>query len=185
MAKARLPLQEKPSQGRLPSVYRIFHIQFIQESALERNDPNLTIDFPERRNMGPRNTSRNDEINLKKTEVEFEHQANGRNPPPRSPANWCIVQHKPHPLSKCRAFLAKPLDEKTKKLRQNRVCFLCIASCDHFAKDCKVKIACTECKSDKNLAAKSSERTAKRVKRTKINRRMGMHLNKMGNQTRA
>ncbi len=57
------------------------------------------------------------------------------------------------PLSKCRAFLAKPLEEKTRILRQNRVCFHCIASCDHFAKNCKTKVECSICKSDKHLVA--------------------------------
>ncbi len=37
-------------------------------------------------------------------------------------------------------------------LRNNGVCFRCIVSCDHLAKDCKAKVVCTKCGSDKHLA---------------------------------
>ena len=72
--------------------------------------------------------------------------------PVLSHANWCIFHRKPEPLKKCRVFQAKTFDEKTKILKQNRICFRCIASCDHLAKDCKAKITLTECKSNRQLA---------------------------------
>jgi hypothetical protein len=126
---------------------------FIQELSLEGNDPNLIIEIPEKKNTGMRNLSWRQEISVKKTEIEAQDRRVGHDPPPRNPTNWCIVHHKGHPLSKCRAFQAKPLDERTTILRKNRVCFRCIASCDHFAKDCKAKVVCTECGSNKHLAA--------------------------------
>ena len=90
---------------------------------------------------------------MKKTGIETGDHGDGQDPQARNPTNWCIVHHKGHPLNKCRAFQAKSLDEKTRLLRQNRVCFRCILSCNHLAKDCKAKVTCTECGSDKHLAA--------------------------------
>ncbi|XP_028407859.1 uncharacterized protein LOC114530488 [Dendronephthya gigantea] len=119
---------------------------FIQELSLERNNPNLIIDLPER-DPGLRSRSR-EVISTKRTEVKT---------PPRDPSNWCLVHQKPHPLRKCRAFLAKPLAEKTKIVKENGVCFRCLASCEHCAKDCQTKVTCTECDSDKHLAALHSE----------------------------
>ena len=122
---------------------------FIQELSLERNDPNLIIDIPDKKpTLNPRWPK--EEIRVKKTNVE---SGNSATPPALSPANWCIVHQKPHPLSRCRAFQAKSLDERTKILKQNRVCFHCIASCDHLARNCKAKITCTECGSTKHLSA--------------------------------
>ena len=86
-------------------------------------------------------------IRVKKTNVE---SGNSATPPALSPANWCVVHQKPHPLSRCRAFQAKSLDERTKILKQNCVCFR-IASCDHLARNCKAKITCTECGSTQHL----------------------------------
>jgi hypothetical protein len=128
---------------------------FIQELALERNDPNLIIEVPDRdrKPVGHRPSFRHEEISVKKTDIGPSDHRNGQNTLARTPANWCTIHNKPHPLSKCRAFLAKPLEEKTRILRQNRVCFHCIASCDHFAKNCKTKVECSICKSDKHLVA--------------------------------
>ena len=127
---------------------------FIQELALDRNDPNLILDTPEKKNTGNRYTGRQDEVNVKKTGVQFKNQEHEHNKlPARNHANWCIIHNKPHPFSKCGAFQVKPLEERTRILRQHRLCFRCIASRDHFAKNCKAKTVCSICKSDKHVAA--------------------------------
>lgn len=126
---------------------------FIQELSLERNDPNLTMAVPENRNTGIRHPSQRQEISTKKTGIHAEDNGAGHDPPARDPTNWCIVHRTGHPLNECRAFQAKSLDERSNILRQNRVCFRCIASCDHLAKDCKAKVVCVECGSDKHLVA--------------------------------
>ena len=87
-------------------------VTFIQELSLERNDPNLIIEIPEKKNTGMRNPSWRQEISVKKTEIEAQDRRVGHDPPPRNPTNWCIVHHKGHPLStikgytlsKCRAL---------------------------------------------------------------------------------
>jgi hypothetical protein len=109
--------------------------------------------YDKKKNKGMRNPSWRQEISVKKTEIEAQDRRVGHDPPPRNPKNWCIVHYKGHPLSKCRAFQAKPLDERTTIQRKNRVCFRCIASCEHLAKDCKAKVVCTECGSNKHLVA--------------------------------
>jgi hypothetical protein len=45
-------------------------VTFIQELSLERNDPNLIIEIPEKKNIGMRNPSWRQEISVKKTEIE-------------------------------------------------------------------------------------------------------------------
>jgi hypothetical protein len=119
---------------------------FIQELSLERNNPNLVIDTVER-DTGVRNRPR--EANTNKTEVDTDDTGETT---PCDPSNWCLIHQKPYPLRKCRVFLAKALGERTKIVKENGVCFRCIASREHVAKDCKANIVCSECGSVKHLA---------------------------------
>ena len=67
---------------------------FIQELSLERNDPNLIIDIPEKKNPGTRSPSWRREIDVKKTEIEAEDPRIRDDPPPRkssSPDQWRYV----------------------------------------------------------------------------------------------
>lgn len=43
--------------------------------------------------------------------------------------------------------------EDRKKLLKENICYRCLASTDHQAKDCKVTVKCEECNSKKHLAA--------------------------------
>lgn len=54
----------------------------------------------------------------------------------------------PHPLRKCRGFRENTLQE-----RENLICFRCCSSTTHQANDCKAVIQCSECNSDKHIAA--------------------------------
>ena len=73
----------------------------------------------------------------------------------------CIIHQRPHPVSKCRVFRAKPIEERKNLLRQHRLCFRCLASTTHMAKDCKLSIKCTECESDRHPAALHVEKPLK------------------------
>lgn len=66
----------------------------------------------------------------------------------------CTLHKKDHPLPKCRTFRLKSLEEREAFLRESYICYKCCASSKHMAKDCKVKIQCSECNSDKHCAAR-------------------------------
>lgn len=65
----------------------------------------------------------------------------------------CPIPHKPHPLKKCKRFRHMLLDDRKKFLKENSICFRCCGSTTHQAKDCDVSIKCSECSSDRYLAA--------------------------------
>ena len=116
--------------------------KFIQNLSLERNDPNLTTEIPERE--AP--TSRR----IYKTEMGKDG-VNGTDS--FDLGKWCILHNKPHPLSECRAFRNKPIADKKALLKQHRICYRCVASTSHQAKTCPCTTTCSECNSDLHLAA--------------------------------
>ena len=69
------------------------------------------------------------------------------------PARWCVIHKLSHPLSKCHAFRAMPLTERQNLLSQHRICFHCLATTNHLAKDCATQVKCSECHSDKHVTA--------------------------------
>ncbi|KAI4899545.1 hypothetical protein NFI96_016157, partial [Prochilodus magdalenae] len=69
------------------------------------------------------------------------------------PDHECPIHRKPHPLKKCRAFHTKPIEERKAYLKDNHICYKCCGSTQHVAKDCKVPIKCSECNSERHIAA--------------------------------
>lgn len=65
----------------------------------------------------------------------------------------CPIHKKPHPLNKCRGFREKTLGDCKAYLREHKICFRCCDSSTHQAKDCKAEITCSECNSNKHIAA--------------------------------
>ncbi|XP_058887670.1 uncharacterized protein LOC131738129 [Acipenser ruthenus] len=65
----------------------------------------------------------------------------------------CPIHKKPHPLQKCRGFREKPLEERKTFLRENSICFRCVSSTAHQAKNCKAVIQCSECEATSILQA--------------------------------
>ncbi|XP_013856011.1 uncharacterized protein LOC106511825, partial [Austrofundulus limnaeus] len=65
----------------------------------------------------------------------------------------CPIHRKPHPLRKCRAFKEKSFEDRMALLRENNICFRCCSSSTHIARNCKIKLQCTECKSEKHHTA--------------------------------
>lgn len=57
----------------------------------------------------------------------------------------CPIQHKPHPLSKCRGLRGKHLDDTKTYLKEHSICLRCCGSTKHVAKDCKTMLKCMEC----------------------------------------
>ena len=72
---------------------------------------------------------------------------------PWDPAKWCVLHKLCHPRGKCRAFRSKSLAERKALLTQHGICFCCLASTNHLAKDCIAVVKCSECQSDKHMAA--------------------------------
>ena len=58
-----------------------------------------------------------------------------------------------HPLGNCHAFRAKPLSERRNLLSQHGILFCCLSSSTHLAMDCVTPIKCSECQSDRCVAA--------------------------------
>ena len=52
-----------------------------------------------------------------------------------------------------RAFRAKSIEERKSLVRKHHLCFRCLSSVSHMAKDCKFPVKCSECGSDRHLAA--------------------------------
>lgn len=66
----------------------------------------------------------------------------------------CVLFIENHTLCvKCRAFREKPIEDREIFLKENNVCFKCCSSSSHIAKNCKVKVQCFECKSEKHHTA--------------------------------
>ncbi|XP_063758758.1 uncharacterized protein LOC134877255 [Eleginops maclovinus] len=132
---------------------------FIRAEAKMRNDPSFAAAAP---SNTPSNTppkwekfptkSAKTPIAVHKTEVD--NPAKGdETKGSDNPKKECPIHKKPHPLPKCRAFRAKLLDERKALLKENGICFRCCSSTSHQAKDCKAIIQCSECNSDRHIAA--------------------------------
>lgn len=75
--------------------------------------------------------------------------------------SWCSLQAtKPCflsslclPLRKCRAFRERPIEARKAILKENNVCFKCCSSASHITKNCKIKVQCSECKSERHHTA--------------------------------
>jgi ribosomal protein L40E len=122
-------------------------VSFIELVSREKNDPNLCLnaldgDQPDERNRSrPRRSYKTDIPDA------------GQGTKSHDPSRWCVVHRRPHPLNQCRAFRAKPIDQRKSLLKQYGICYRCVASSSHMAKDCKTPVKCIECHSDKHISA--------------------------------
>ena len=57
----------------------------------------------------------------------------------------CIFCTGKHQLMTCSLFQSKPHDEKITFLKQNGVCFGCLAKAGHLSKDCVKRLKCSVC----------------------------------------
>jgi ribosomal protein L40E len=121
----------------------------MQNLALERNNPNLTLEVLERENHQSRNSGSRQRQTYK-TKIADEEESHRKNLT-CNPIRWCVLHEKPHTLAKCRALLGKSLEDRKNLLRKNQICFCCVASTTHVAKDCRSTVKCLEYQSDKHL----------------------------------
>ncbi|XP_078367158.1 uncharacterized protein LOC144651138 [Oculina patagonica] len=127
----------------------------LLESQCAKNDGGLRglkiLDEPAylRPPFSPGNTRQR--ITSTKTEITgAEPRTDEETPIVSDPSKWCFLHEKPHPLRACRALKAKPYSERTDLLSQHRVCFRCVASSSHCAKDCAFTPHCRVCNSNKH-----------------------------------
>ena len=138
---------------------------FIQEIAQERNDPFLSIEIQERKCHSEKPPVKppvkppikpTDEPSFGQGLTAFRTDIidpGFKSSIARDPSRWCVVHKLSHPLSKCRAFRAMPLIERKNLLSQHRICFHCLATTNHLAKDCVTQVKCSECHSDRHITA--------------------------------
>ncbi|XP_071226640.1 uncharacterized protein [Salvelinus alpinus] len=137
-----------------------FFSRFIRNQAKTRNDPSFTLytatNQVSMKSEKPARYSSKTPVTVYKTDVSSEpsdHQTKPSKTKIENPDHHCPIHNKPHPLKKCRGFRYKTLDERKSYLKENGICFRCCGSTQHRAKDCKVSIKCSECDSDRHLAA--------------------------------
>lgn len=136
-----------------------FFVDFVNQQARIANDPGFSFiantDTALRAERATWKSNRQREIAVHKTEVSHSDASDTGEPPTQSD-DWdklCLLHKKPHPLRKCRAFRGKPIDERRILLKENNVCFKCLSSSSHMAKNCKIHVQCMECKSDRHSTA--------------------------------
>lgn len=136
-----------------------FFVNFVCSQAKTRNDPSFAFTLsstPSQLKVEKTpNYMRKSAVTVRKTDVTATVGAlqNSSAVKKNEPEKQCPMHNKPHPLSKCRGFRGKHLDERKTFLKENSICFRCCASTKHMAKDCKTSLKCIECESDKHISA--------------------------------
>ncbi|KAK3730804.1 hypothetical protein QZH41_001160 [Actinostola sp. cb2023] len=139
--------------------------EFVQDIAQERNDPFLTLETADEETVHPtravnRQNSRTTRQGVTTIKTDMTDSSSAVEHPssaPEEPKRWCFIHKRPHPLTKCRVFRAKPLEERRNLLKRERVCFRCAATRGHIARDCEESIHCDECQSEDHITALHSE----------------------------
>lgn len=116
-----------------------FFTRFIVYEAKKRNDPSFSFhtDGPSEKQEKKFRSARNP-ILVQKTNVAS--SSSGKDSPAKfliDPIKTCLIHAKPHPLKRCKVFRAKTLEDRKTSLKEKGVCFKCLGSTTHLAKDCK------------------------------------------------
>ncbi|XP_017275504.2 uncharacterized protein LOC108249317 [Kryptolebias marmoratus] len=137
--------------------FNIF-VDFVTQEADSKNDPSFNFtSFPDfsKPDKLPWRTNRQKEVSVHKTDVVSHPSSDIHRSVNKAVdiGKICPIHKKPHPLSKCRTFRMKTLDDRKMFLKENNLCFKCCASSSHIARDCKVKVQCSECHDEKHCSA--------------------------------
>ncbi|XP_076074970.1 uncharacterized protein LOC143045968 [Mytilus galloprovincialis] len=124
---------------------------FIREISKTKNDPGFIFGSkvtPNTKDATPRFTPQTySKVNVHKTAVEQQTEDSSQQ------QDLCILHKTKHTLIECRAFRAKPIEERKELLRQNNVCYKCCESTTHRSRDCNASINCNECGSKRHTTA--------------------------------
>ena len=120
---------------KVPHLQFIEFARFIGEVFREKNYPNLCLN-PTENNMNEYNKRAKLRQAYKTDLTKVPYPPDRKSP---DPGQWCIVHQKPHPIDQCRVFQERPV-----LLKQHNICYRCVASNSHMAKNCKASIKCSE-----------------------------------------
>ena len=108
---------------------------FIEQQAVDRNDPSFIHCAATQADRPIR------EVSVHKTEVSSKDYT-----------RHCPLHQDHHPLRNCRAFKAKPLQERRTFFFENNLCFRC-CSAGHRVIDCRSPVKCDHCGSERHHTA--------------------------------
>ncbi|KAM4544606.1 uncharacterized protein PAE49_017493 [Odontesthes bonariensis] len=131
--------------------------EFVRQQAKVRNDPSFafatsTSSKPDKAIKASQRAT----VTVHKTDAtskSSDSHAGSTERKTSEPDRECPLHKKPHPLKRCRGFRLKTIDERRAYLKENHICYKCCGSTQHIAKDCKAPIKCTECNSERHIAA--------------------------------
>ncbi|XP_041422501.1 uncharacterized protein LOC121394762 [Xenopus laevis] len=131
-----------------------YFCKFIKDIARAKNDPSFIYTdsrvptSPSSKSQKPdsRYKEKTGPVFVQKTDVIQREKV-------ENPDRQCPLHKKPHALKKCRGFRDKTLKERKELLQKYGICYRCCASTEHFAKECKAVIKCSECESIKHVSA--------------------------------
>ncbi|XP_048868217.1 uncharacterized protein LOC125740722 isoform X1 [Brienomyrus brachyistius] len=135
-----------------------FLVDFVCQQAKMRNDPSFSLTTVQEESRRP-NKQLNKSVFPRavathKTQVSSENSSAATEPKNKiNPAKHCFLHEKPHPLSRCRGFRMKSMEQRKLLLKQQGICFKCCSSISHMAKNCDEVIKCSECGSTTHIAA--------------------------------
>ena len=64
-----------------------------------------------------------------------------------SPDKWCFLHERPHPLRVCSQLRSKKYSQRLDLIALHHICFRCVSSSSHIAKDCTFIPNCGICHS--------------------------------------
>lgn len=133
-----------------------FFSEFVRKEAKTRNDPSFLIgphhSTSNKKELFSRSAHTRQTVSAQKTDV-YTEVTSGVERYGADLNKHCPIHRKPHPLRKCKSFRNMLLEDRKKFVKENHICFRCLASTTHQAKDCDVPVKCLECESEKHLAA--------------------------------
>ncbi|XP_056016958.1 uncharacterized protein LOC130053620 [Ostrea edulis] len=130
-----------------------FLVNFIRELSTTKNDPALQYECSEssstskKRQQESKGTTGSLSVHSRKTELAGEDEENKTNTNSR-----CPIHKADHTLHACRAFRAKPLQERKDILREHGFCYKCCMS-KHLSRNCKATIKCDICGNKRHATA--------------------------------
>ncbi|XP_028328031.1 uncharacterized protein LOC114478897 isoform X2 [Gouania willdenowi] len=135
-----------------------YFVQFVNDHAEMKTDPSFMLHSSN--TVAPyvdktlfRQIRRTNRVPVAVNKTEIGQASSNIKTTTLNPEKQCPIHHKPHALARCRGFRMKTLDERKSLLKEHFICYKCVSSTSHRAKDCKAVIQCSECNSDSHVSA--------------------------------
>ena len=126
--------------------------EFIREMSRVKNDPGFMYEntvscSQSNRDRSDRNAPVRPVISARKTEIASNATNN------TGLDKLCPLHKTRHPLSQCKGFKFKPMEERRKFLKEKKICFRCLETDQHVKKTCKANVRCEDCGSSNHVSA--------------------------------